>query len=181
KLVNVKVAKAISDSDKLIELALSDNAPIHKSSNTSNNDEIQSSNTEEKKSIGNIIYTSLMNGVSHMLPLVVAGGVLTAVSFFWGIYSANPKSDQFNQFAYMLNTIGGTTMDLMVPVLAAYIGEAIAKRSGLVVGFAVGMIAFNGGSGFLGAIIGGYIAALVILGLQKVLKPLPDKQFRGLK
>src|SRR5699024_4239254 len=109
KLVNVKVAKAISDSDKLIELALSDNAPIHKSSNASNNDEIQSSNTEEKKSIGNIIYTSLMNGVSHMLPLVVAGGVLTAVSFFWGIYSANPKSDQFNQFAYMLNTIGGTT------------------------------------------------------------------------
>ncbi|MBN7274530.1 PTS fructose transporter subunit IIABC [Ligilactobacillus pobuzihii] len=181
KLVNVKVAKAISDSDKLIELALSDNAPIHKPSNTSNNDEIQSSNTEEKKSIGNIIYTSLMNGVSHMLPLVVAGGVLTAISFFWGIYSADPKSDQFNQFAYMLNTIGGTTMDLMVPVLAAYIGEAIAKRSGLVVGFAVGMIAFNGGSGFLGAIVGGYIAALVILGLQKVLKPLPDKQFRGLK
>lgn len=181
KLVNVKVAKAISDSDKLIDQALSDQAPIHKAHNSAANVETSHSDTEEKKSLGNIVYTSLMNGVSHMLPLVVAGGVLTAVSFFWGIYSADPKSEQYNQFAYMLNTIGGTAMNLMVPVLAAYIGEAIAKRSGLIVGFAIGMIAFNGGSGFLGAIVGGYISALVILGLQKILKPLPDKQFRGLK
>lgn len=181
KLVNVKVAKAISDSDKLIDQALSDQAPIHKAHNSAANVETSNSDTEEKKSLGNIVYTSLMNGVSHMLPLVVAGGVLTAVSFFWGIYSADPKSEQYNQFAYMLNTIGGTAMNLMVPVLAAYIGEAIAKRSGLIVGFAIGMIAFNGGSGFLGAIVGGYISALVILGLQKILKPLPDKQFRGLK
>lgn len=181
KIVNVKVAKAISDSDKLIDQALSDQAPIHKAHNSAANVETSHSDTEEKKSLGNIVYTSLMNGVSHMLPLVVAGGVLTAVSFFWGIYSADPKSEQYNQFAYMLNTIGGTAMNLMVPVLAAYIGEAIAKRSGLIVGFAIGMIAFNGGSGFLGAIVGGYISALVILGLQKILKPLPDKQFRGLK
>lgn len=181
KLINVKVAKAISDSEKLIDQALSDQAPIHKAHNSAANVETSNSDTEEKKSLGNIVYTSLMNGVSHMLPLVVAGGVLTAVSFFWGIYSADPKSEQYNQFAYMLNTIGGTAMNLMVPVLAAYIGEAIAKRSGLIVGFAIGMIAFNGGSGFLGAIVGGYISALVILGLQKILKPLPDKQFRGLK
>jgi Phosphotransferase system fructose-specific component IIB len=107
KLVNVKVAKAISDSDKLIDQALSDQAPIHKAHNSAANVETSHSDTEEKKSLGNIVYTSLMNGVSHMLPLVVAGGVLTAVSFFWGIYSADPKSEQYNQFAYMLNTIGG--------------------------------------------------------------------------
>lgn len=122
-----------------------------------------------------------MNGVSHMLPFVVAGGVLIAVSFFWGIYSADPKSSQYNQFAYMLNTIGSTTMGLMVPVLGAFIAEALAKRSGLVVGFAAGMITSVGGGGFLGAIIGGYLAAIVVLLLQRLLKPLPDKEFRGLK
>lgn len=81
----------------------------------------------------------------------------------------------------MLKTVGGTTMNLMVPVLAAFIAEALAKRTGLVVGFAAGMITFNGGGGFLGAIIGGYLAAVVVLFLQKIFKPLPDKQFRGLK
>ena len=134
-------------------------------------------------SIGNKIYTSLMNGVSHMLPLVVAGGVLIAISFFWGIYSADPKNAQYNQFAAMLNAVGGAAMGLMVPVLAAYIGEAVAKRSGLIVGMAVGMIAYNGGngSGFLGAIVGGYMAGLVILLLQKAFAFMPDREFRGLK
>lgn len=134
-------------------------------------------------SIGNKIYTSLMNGVSHMLPRVVAGGVLIAISFFWGIYSADPKNAQYNQFAAMLNPVGGAAMGLMVPVLAAYIGEAVAKRSGLIVGMAVGMIAYNGGngSGFLGAIVGGYMAGLVILLLQKAFAFMPDREFRGLK
>lgn len=122
-----------------------------------------------------------MNGVSHMLPLVVAGGVLIAVSFFWGIYSADPKSSQYNQFAYILNTIGSTTMNLMVPVLCAYIAEAISKRSGLIVGFATGMIAYNYGTGFIGAIVGGYLAGYIVILLQKLLKPIPDKEFRGLK
>ncbi len=83
----------------------------------------------------------------------------------------------------MLNSVGSAAMGLMVPVLAAYIGEAVAKRSGLIVGMAVGMIAYNGGqgSGFLGAIVGGYMAGLVILMLQKVFAFMPDKEFRGLK
>ena len=122
-----------------------------------------------------------MNGVSHMLPLVVAGGVLIAISFFWGIYSADPKNEQYNYFAYILNTIGSTTMGLMVPVLSAYIGESIAKRSGLIVAFATGMIAMNNGTGFLGGIAGGFLAGYVVLLLQRLLKPLPDKEFRGLK
>ena len=181
KLVNVKVARAISNADKLIDQALSAEPTARNGQEHQEENAQQKSVTTKGKSLGNTIYTSLMNGVSHMIPVVVAGGVLTAISFFWGIYSADPNSSQYNQLAHILNTIGGTTMNLMVPVLAAYIGEALAKRSGLVVGFAVGMLAFNGGSGFLGAIVGGYIAGLVILALQKMLKPLPDKEFRGLK
>ncbi|WP_282708442.1 fructose-specific PTS transporter subunit EIIC [Ligilactobacillus sp. Marseille-Q7487] len=181
KVVIVPVAKAIKDAKALIVEALDANTPIFKSSITNQEVVTKEEEKNNNQSIINKIYTSLMNGVSHMLPLVVAGGVLVAISFFWGIYSADPKSDQYNQLAYMLNTIGSTTMNLMVPVLAAYIGEAIAKRSGLVVGFAAGMLAYNGGAGFLGAIVGGYIAGGVVLVLQKILAPLPDKEFRGLK
>lgn len=179
KVVIVPVTKGIKEPEKLIEEALAEKT-IYKPNlkpSTSN----ESEPTGGKKKIGTTIYTSLMNGVSHMLPVVVAGGVLIAISFFWGIYSADPKSPEYNQFAAMLNTIGGTTMGLMVPILAAYIAEALAKRSGLIVGFAAGMITFNGGGGFLGAIIAGYLAGVVILILQKVLKFMPDKEFRGLK
>ena len=122
-----------------------------------------------------------MNGVSHMLPFVVAGGVLIAISFFWGIDSANPKSSEYNQFAAMLNTVGSTTMNLMAPVLGAYIAEALTQRTGFVVGLSAGFITFNGGGGFLGAIVGGYLAAIIVLGLQKLFQPLPDDKFRGLK
>lgn len=178
RVVIVPVARGIKEPEKLIQAALDPKTAIYKEGQV-----VKSSNSENTSSggLGTILYQSLMNGVSHMLPFVVAGGVLVAISFFWGIFSADPKSSQFNQFAYMLKTVGGTTMNLMVPVLAAFIAEALAKRTGLVVGFAAGMITFNGGGGFLGAIIGGYLAAVVVLFLQKIFKPLPDKQFRGLK
>lgn len=178
RVVIVPVARGIKEPEKLIQTALDPKTAIYKEGQVA-----KSSNSENTSSggLGTILYQSLMNGVSHMLPFVVAGGVLVAISFFWGIFSADPKSSQFNQFAYMLKTVGGTTMNLMVPVLAAFIAEALAKRTGLVVGFAAGMITFNGGGGFLGAIIGGYLAAVVVLFLQKIFKPLPDKQFRGLK
>lgn len=181
-LVNVPVAAGIHEPDKLIKEALS-SAPVYMpkggAAKASADENVETSTA----GIGNKIYTSLMNGVSHMLPLVVAGGVLIAISFFWGIYSADPKNAEYNQFAAMLNSVGSAAMGLMVPVLAAYIGEAVAKRSGLIVGMAVGMIAYNGGqgSGFLGAIVGGYMAGLVILMLQKVFAFMPDKEFRGLK
>ncbi|WP_155286375.1 fructose-specific PTS transporter subunit EIIC [Lacticaseibacillus zhaodongensis] len=178
-VIMVPVASAIKDSGKLFDEALAKDAPIYKP-----NSQAKAAGDSENsggEGIWHLIYTSLMNGVSHMLPFVVAGGVLTAVSFFWGIYSADPKSAQFNAFAAMLNTIGGYTMNLMVPVLAAFIAEAIAKRSGMVVGFAIGMIALNGGTGFLGGIVGGYIAGAIVILLQYLLRPLPDKAFRGLK
>lgn len=178
RVVIVPVAKGIKEPETLIKEALNPATPIYKPGQAPKKGESQAAATEN---LGTKIYTSLMNGVSHMLPFVVAGGVLVAISFFWGIYSADPKSSQYNEFAYMLNTIGGTTMGLMAPVLAAFIAEALAKRSGLVVGLAAGMITTNGGGGFLGAIVGGYLAAVVVLLLQKLLKPLPDKEFRGLK
>ena len=176
RLVVVPVARGVKEPDALIKKALA--APIFKegqAAKSSNKDSVG------KQKLGNKIYTSLMNGVSHMLPFVVAGGVLMAISFFWGIDSANPKSSEYNQFAAMLNTVGSTTMNLMAPVLGAYIAEALAQRTGFVVGLSAGFITFNGGGGFLGAIVGGYLAAIVVLGLQKLFQPLPDDKFRGLK
>ena len=176
RLVVVPVARGVKEPDALIKKALA--APIYKegqAAKSSNKDSVGN------QKLGNKIYTSLMNGVSHMLPFVVAGGVLMAISFFWGIDSANPKSSEYNQFAAMLNTVGSTTMNLMAPVLGAYIAEALAQRTGFVVGLSAGFITFNGGGGFLGAIVGGYLAAIVVLGLQKLFQPLPDDKFRGLK
>lgn len=175
KLVMVPVAHGLKEPEELINRGL--NAPIYKEGQNSGNSDMISENNQ---SVGNKLYTSLMNGVSHMLPFVVAGGVLIAISFFWGINSADPKSSEYNQFAAMLNTVGSTTMNLMAPVLGAYIAEALAQRTGFVVGLAAGFITFNGG-GFLGAIVGGYLATIVVWGLQKLFKPLPDDKFRGLK
>lgn len=181
KVVIVPVVKGIKEPQKLIEEALSPSTPIYKKGNGQDSGADQGINKSAATNWGTLAYQALMNGVSHMLPVVVAGGVLIAISFFWGIYSANPKSSQYNQFAAMLNTIGGTTMNLMVPIWAAYIAEAIGQRSGLIVGFAAGMITFNGGGGFFGAIIAGYLAGIVVVLLERLLKFLPDKEFRGLK
>ena len=141
---------------------------------------------DEKESVGHIIYKHLMNGVSHMLPFVVAGGVLTAVSFLWGIYSFDSTSADYNTFAAMLKIIGGIGMNLMVPVLSAYIAESIAKRPALVPGFLAGMIALidaggaGTGFGFLGGIVGGFLAGYTIKLLEKVFAGLP-KNLDGLK
>lgn len=122
-----------------------------------------------------------MNGVSHMLPFVVAGGVLIALSFaIWGIYSFDPESSQYNATAAMLKSIGDASMGMMVPILSAYIAEGIAKRPGLVVGFVGGLIANTGGTGFLGGILSGFLAGYFILLLQRVFKGLP-KSLDGLK
>ncbi|QYN54225.1 PTS transporter subunit EIIA [Lactobacillus panisapium] len=175
KLVVVPVAKGLKEPEELINKAL--NAPVYRQDK-----KLQSTETvANNQTIGNKLYTSLMNGVSHMLPFVVAGGVLIAISFFWGINSADSKNSEYNQFAAMLNTVGSTTMNLMAPVLGAYIAEALAQRTGFVVGLAAGFITFNGGGGFLGAIVGGYLAAIVVWLLQKLFQPLPDDKFRGLK
>ena len=121
----------------------------------------------EKESVGHVIYKHLMNGVSHMLVFVVAGGVLTAVSFLWGITSFDSTAADYNSFAACLKIVGGIAMNLMVPVLAAYIAESIGKRPALV-------------PGFLGGIVGGFLAGYVVLGLERLLSGMP-KNLDGLK
>ena len=179
KLINVSVSKGMKNADQLVNQILHDpNVMIyHSKSKTKSNDDLS---TNERGKVWHTIYVDLMNGVSHMLPLVVAGGVLTAVSFFWGIYSANPKSSQYNYFAYLLKTIGGITMNLMVPVLCAYIAEAIGQQIGLVVGFATGMIAFKNGTGFLGGIVGGFLAGYIVIFLERLFSKFPQS-LNGLK
>lgn len=179
RLINVSVTKGMKEPDQLIDKILNDkNVPVYHSAGGA-----KSNSSEEAELSGSFwhkLYVYLMNGVSHMLPLVVAGGVLTAVSFFWGINSADPKSAEYNAIAALLNTIGGFAMNLMVPVLCAYIAEAIGKRTGLVLGFVTGMIAYTNGTGFLGGILGGFLAGYVAVLLAKLFKSLP-KSLDGLK
>lgn len=193
-MVSVGVSKALSveAAGKLIDRALAAKGDSTVVAAADVEDEV-----EEKESIGHVIYKHLMNGVSHMLVFVVAGGVLTAVSFLWGITSFDSTASDYNSFAAMLKIIGGIAMNLMVPVLSAYIAESIGKRPALVPGFVAGMIAIQGlpvnaetgmidaggagvGFGFLGGIIGGFLAGYVILLLEKVFAGLP-KNLDGLK
>ena len=193
-MVSVGVSKALSveAAGKLIDRALAAKGDGTVAAAADVEDEV-----EEKESIGHIIYKHLMNGVSHMLVFVVAGGVLTAVSFLWGITSFDSTASDYNSFAAMLKIIGGIAMNLMVPVLSAYIAESIGKRPALVPGFVAGMIAIQGlpvnaetgmidaggagvGFGFLGGIVGGFLAGYVILLLEKVFAGLP-KNLDGLK
>ena len=133
-----------------------------------------------QESIGRVIYKHLMNGVSNMLPFVVAGGVLIAVSFLWGIHSANPDHEQYNKIAASLMKIGGVSFSMMVPVFAAFIASSISSRPGMVAGFVGGLLANETGAGFLGGIIAGFFAGYLILFLVKALSGLP-RQFEGLK
>lgn len=193
-MVSVGVSKALSveAAGKLIDRALAAKGDDTVAAAADVEDEV-----EEKESIGHIIYKHLMNGVSHMLVFVVAGGVLTAVSFLWGITSFDSTAADYNSFAAMLKIIGGIAMNLMVPVLSAYIAESIGKRPALVPGFVAGMIAIQGlpvnadthmidaggtgvGFGFLGGIVGGFLAGYVIHLLEKVFAKLP-KNLDGLK
>ncbi len=193
-MVSVGVSKALSveAAGKLIDRALAAKGDGSVAAAADVEDEV-----EEKESVGHIIYKHLMNGVSHMLVFVVAGGVLTAVSFLWGITSFDSTAADYNSFAAMLKIIGGIAMNLMVPVLSAYIAESIGKRPALVPGFVAGMIAIQGlpvnaetgmidaggagvGFGFLGGIVGGFLAGYVILLLEKVFSKLPNN-LDGLK
>ena len=193
-MVSVGVSKALS-----VEAAgaLIDRALAAKADPSAVAARVAEDAPEEKESFGHQLYKHLMNGVSHMLVFVVAGGVLTAVSFLWGITSYDSTAADYNTFAAMLKTIGGIAMNLMVPVLSAYIAESIGKRPALVPGFVAGMIAIQGlpvsaetglidaggsgvGFGFLGGIVGGFLSGYVILLLEKVFSKLPAN-LNGLK
>lgn len=195
-LVSVGVSKALSveAAGALIDRALAAKAdPAAAAAAVS----APAEQAAEKESFGHQLYKHLMNGVSHMLVFVVAGGVLTAVSFLWGITSYDSTATDYNSFAAMLKIVGGIAMNLMVPVLSAYIAESIGKRPALVPGFVAGMIAIQGlpvsadtglidaggsgvGFGFLGGIVGGFLSGYVILALEKVFAKLPAN-LNGLK
>lgn len=180
RVIDVSVGRGIKEADKLIEQALAGGGKVLRVSGDSELDKDEYANEEGSSNFGRTIYKHLMNGVSHMLPFVVAGGVLIALSFLWGIHSADPASADYNEIAAMLNTIGGVSMGLMVPVFAGFIGDSIAQRPGLVTAFVGGMIALNTEAGFLGGIIAGFIGGYFILLLQKLLKGMP-KSLDGMK
>ncbi|OFI38172.1 PTS fructose transporter subunit IIC [Arthrobacter sp. SW1] len=194
RVVDVGVKAGISRPDELIQEILSGTAPIRGGNPVPAAPEPGEKAGEDDHGLfGDIsvkpggkfqardLYKHLMNGVSYMLPFVVGGGVLVALSFLWGIYSADPKHpEQYNEFAAMLMAIGGTAMSLMVPVLSAFIADSIGKRPALVVGLVTGLLASNGGTGFLGGIITGFLSGYGMLLLAKLLDRLP-KALGGLK
>ena len=177
-VIEVPVSDGISKAEELVQKMLDGNVSVR-------GGEVKAAGSEKKAeegkdSIGHQIYKHLMNGVSHMLPFVVAGGVLTAISFLWGIYSADPTNEQYNVIAATIKTVGGTSMGMMVPVLAAFIAQSIGDRPGMIAGFVGGMIANTTGSGFIGAIIAGFFAGYLCKFVVNALKGLP-RALEGLK
>ncbi len=168
KVVFASVTQGIKEPRQLIEKALG--AEIY----------AEAASETETVTTKRGIYTHLMSGVSNMLPLVVGGGILIAISFMWGINSASVESEQFNQIAAWMKQVGDTSFGLMLPILAGYIAYSIADRPGLAPGLVGGMLSYNGGSGFLGALAAGFLAGYVVNGLKKVFSNLP-KSLDGLK
>lgn len=180
-VIQTKVGKAIYETEDLLNRAVKKDAPIYKHE--------KSKETAETGESKNGVYKHLMNGVSNMLPFVVGGGILIAISFFWGIGSSDPNSADYNAFAAMLNTIGGgKAFFLMVPVLAGFIASSIADRPGFAPGMVGGLIAItvsgvegvSGGSGFLGGIIAGFLAGYLTNIIKKLFAKLPEA-LEGLK
>ena len=190
KLVKAKVADGINKPKELIEHVLSSEAKIYHSKNKSNQDD-----DSEKEGIGTQIYKHLMNGVTHMLPFVVGGGILIALAFLFDDYSIDPSNFGMNTpLAAFFKTVGGTAFNVMLYILAGYIAMSIADRPGLAVGFVGGILAVQGttfasltdstvtlvSSGFLGALIAGFAGGYIVLGLKKICSYLPES-IEGIK
>lgn len=185
KVIETQVSDGISKPDVLIERVLSENAPIYKAKGGSTVKE----NIVEKESTGHKVYRHLMNGVSHMLPFVVGGGILIALSFLVDSLSVDLSAltveqrsnlGTITETAKTLKTIGGLSFSFMLPVLAGFIAMSIADRPGLVAGFVGGAIAASGTSGFLGALVAGFLAGYIVKGLMKITDPLP-KNLDGIR
>ena len=192
KLIKAKVADGINKPKELIENVLSPNAKTYHSDNKNKAEE---NNDEEKEKIGTKIYKHLMNGVTHMLPFVVGGGILIAIAFLLDDYSIDPSNFGMNTpIAAFFKTIGNAAFNVMLYILAGYIAMSIADRPGLAVGFVGGILAVQGttfesltngnitlvSSGFLGALIAGFVGGYIVLGLKKLCSYLPDS-IEGIK
>lgn len=187
RVIEVQVSDGISKADKLINRALNGDAPVYKCNGGS--EEGSSSKSSGSDSIGHRIYKHLMNGVSHMLPFVVGGGLLIAIAFLIDGLSVDINSlsaaerenfGTITPIAAMFKSIGGTAFNFMLPILAGFIAMSIADRPGLAVGFVGGSIAATGSSGFLGALAAGFIAGYLVKLLIKLTEKLP-KSLDGIR
>ena len=180
KVIECQVSDGINKAEELIKKIAAGDAPVFKASGKK---EASHSSVGGKESVGHQIYKHLMNGVSHMLPFVVGGGILIAIAFLIDGFSVDLNSlpaDQranfgtITQAAALFKGIGGTAFGFMLPILAGFIAMSIADRPGLAVGFVGGSIAANGTSGFLGALVAGFVAGYIVLLLKKVFSKLPE-------
>ena len=180
KVIECQVSDGINKAEELIKRIVAGDAPVFKASGKK---EASHSSVGGKESVGHQIYKHLMNGVSHMLPFVVGGGILIAIAFLIDGFSVDLNSlpaDQranfgtITQAAALFKGIGGTAFGFMLPILAGFIAMSIADRPGLAVGFVGGSIAANGTSGFLGALVAGFVAGYIVLLLKKVFSKLPE-------
>lgn len=186
RVIQTKVANGIHKTEELLNRATNGEASIYHHAGGSDN---KSSSTDEKEGFGRQIYKHLMNGVSHMLPFVIGGGILIALAFLLDDYNINPANFGKNTpLAALIKTIGETAFGFMLPVLAGYISMSIADRPALAVGFVGGMLANLGttyasafdssvsviSGGFLGALFAGFLGGYLVLGLKKIFDKLPQ-------
>ena len=180
KVIECQVSDGINKTEELVKRIAAGDAPVFKASGKK---EASHSSIGGKESIGHQIYKHLMNGVSHMLPFVVGGGILIAIAFLIDGFSVDLNSlpaDQranfgtITQAAALFKGIGGTAFGFMLPILAGFIAMSIADRPGLAVGFVGGSIAANGTSGFLGALVAGFVAGYIVNLLKKIFSKLPE-------
>lgn len=178
KVISCQVSDGIGKADQLVKQAMSGNVEVFHGESSETTTAVTG-----KESAAHKIYTQLMNGVSHMLPFVVGGGILIAIAFLIDGLSIDINAlpaDQRGNFgtitpvAAMFKNIGGVAFGLMLPVLAGFIGMAIGDRPALALGFVGGMLAANGKSGFLGALVAGFLAGYLIVGLRKICDKLPE-------
>ena len=170
-MIKTKVADGINKPDELITRALSGKAPIYHHTGGP----VEGEDMGDDESAGRKIYKHLMNGVSHMLPFVIGGGILIALAFLFDTFDpANPGNFGSNTpLAKFFKDVGGASFGFMLPVLAGFIAMSIADRPGLAVGFVGGAMAASGGSGFLGALLAGFAGGYIVIGLKKILSGLP--------
>ena len=177
-VIFVKVADGINKPKELIEEILSGKVPAYAGKGGS---EAEGEATEAKESLGRQIYKHLMNGVSHMLPFVIGGGILIALAFMFDMeFAGTAKFGSGTPLAAFFKNIGGLAFSMMMPILAGYIAMSIGERPALMLGIVGGFLAASGGSGFFGALFAGFLGGYLILALRKVLGVLPDS-LEGLK
>ena len=178
-VIQCKVSDGISKAEEVLDRALNGNVPLYQAKGSSQ----AADSEEESDSVGHQIYKHLMNGVSHMLPFVIGGGILIAIAFLIDGFAVDLNSLPFDErsnfgtitpMAAMFKSIGGVAFGFMLPILAGFIAMSIADRPGLAVGFVGGAIAANGTSGFLGALVAGFVAGYLVRLLKKLFEKLPE-------